>query len=290
MGLRLRFNLILTTVFVAGLAVTGYGSYDLLQRQAQAEVVHSAELMIEAANAIRGYTIDDIRPHLYEKLDTEFLPETIPAYAATEVLRRLSDAHRDYVYKEATLNPTIPRDRAVDWETDVINKFKRDAALKTYSGVRDTPDGKSLFIASPIKITNEACLTCHSTASVAPATMIARYGTANGFGWQLGEIVGAQIVSVPMSVAVTNANNAFVTFMLSLCGVFIILYIALNLMLSRMILKPIHDMAVAADAVSTGDFDIEEFTENRKDEVGQLGVSFNRMRRSLQQAMKMIDS
>jgi protein-histidine pros-kinase len=30
--------------------------------------------------------------------------------------------------------------------------------------------------------------------------MIAIYGTNNGFGWKENEIVGAQIVSVPMSV------------------------------------------------------------------------------------------
>lgn len=290
MGLRLRINLMLTSVFVVGLLVTGYGSYNLLQRQAQAEVVHSAELMIEAANAIRGYTIDDIRPHLYEKLETEFLPQIIPAYAATEVLRRFSDEHSDYVYKEATLNPTNPRDRAVDWEADVINKFKREATLKSYSGVRQTPDGSSLFIASPIKIANEACLTCHSLPSVAPATMIASYGSANGFGWKAGEIVGAQIVSVPMSVPIANANKVFTTLMLSFCGVFVTLYIVLNLMLSRLIIRPIRDMAVAAESVSTGNFDIEEFAENRTDEVGQLGRSFNRMRRSLKQAMRMIES
>jgi hypothetical protein len=48
-------------------------------------------------------------------------------------------------------------------------------------GERDTPMGKSLYLARPIR--NEAqCSTCHSTPSAAPRTLIARYGNDNGFG------------------------------------------------------------------------------------------------------------
>jgi len=32
----------------------------------------------------------------------------------------------DYSYKEATLNPTNPLNRATDWETDLVNEFKND--------------------------------------------------------------------------------------------------------------------------------------------------------------------
>ena len=77
--------------------------------------------------------------------------------------------------------------------------------------------------------------------------------------------------------------------MASLCGVFAVLYIVLNVMLSRIIIRPITDMARIADEVSVGNFEISEFAETRRDEVGRLGASFNRMRRSLEQAMGMID-
>ena len=288
MGLRFRFNLVLTVVFLAGLAVSGVFSHDLLQRQAREEVIRKADLMIETARAIRSYTVEQVRPNLEHHLSETFFPQTVPAYAATQTLDLLPDEYHEYVYREATLNPTNPRDRATDWEVDVVQEFKRRPDLKFLSGERATPSGRQLFIASPIKVTNEACLTCHSTANVAPESMIALYGDANGFGWEMNEIVGAQVVSVPMSVAVGNANQAFFTFMASLCGVFVVLYVVLNLMLSRMIVKPISEMSRAADEVSTGNFEIAEFPETQRDEIGRLGVSFNRMRRSLEQAMKMI--
>ena len=43
--------------------------------------------------------------------------------------------------------------------------------------------------------------------------MVEKYGPANGFGWQLGEVVGAQIVSVPMAVPLARAHQAWRVFM-----------------------------------------------------------------------------
>jgi HAMP domain-containing protein len=290
MSLRLRFNIVLTIVFALGLAVSGYLSYDLLQANARDEVVRNANLMIDAARAIRAYTVENVRPKLAPQLNEVFHPETVPALAATEVLSRLPREYKGYAFKEATLNPTNPHDRAADWEADIISTFARDADLKEMHGERDTPNGRALFIAQPIRITNEACLTCHSVPGNAPASMIKLYGDANGFGWKLKEVVGTQLVSVPMSIPQANADRAFLTFMASLCGVFVVLYIVLNVMLGRIIIRPITDMARIADEVSVGNFEISEFAENRSDEVGRLGASFNRMRRSLEQAMGMIGS
>lgn len=289
MGLRLRFNLILTAVFLPGLLIAGWVSHDLLQRNARDEVIRNAELMMAAARAIRGYTVDEVRPLIADQMSETFLPQSVPAYAAHQTIGALPDQYREFVYKEATLNPTNPRDRAADWEADLVQAFARDGNASSLSGVRNTPRGQALYIASPIRITNEGCLVCHSVPSVAPASMLTLYGDDNGFGWQFDEVVGAQVVSVPMSVAIERADRTFVTFMLSLCAIFLVSYVVLNVALTRLIVRPISDMARAADQVSTGDFSVPEFGERRKDEVGGLAVSFNRMRRSLEQAMRMIE-
>jgi nitrogen fixation/metabolism regulation signal transduction histidine kinase len=60
-------------------------------------------------------------------------------------------------------------------------------------------------------------------------------------------------------------------------------------MLNWMIVRPITDMARVADAVSVGDFDMAEFSERGTKEIATLGASYNRMRRSLQKAMRMIE-
>jgi HAMP domain-containing protein len=289
MGLRLKFNLVLLVVFLVGLGVSGYVSYGLLVRNARDEVTRNAGLMMETALAIRGYTVSQVRPHLEMQLMRVFLPQSVPAFAATETLNELRKKHSEYFYKEATLNPTNPRNRATDWEADLVNQFRNHPQLTEMIGERDTPAGRALYIARPIQIVNPACLTCHSTPDAAPATMIKLYGPANGFGWKVNEIVGAQVVSVPMSLPLRNAQNAFYTFMASLVAIFVVVFVALNVMLSWLIVRPIARMSHAADQVSTGHFEIAELPEAGKDEIALLGRAFNRMRRSLQKAMQMIE-
>lgn len=290
MGLRLKFNLVLVGVFSVGFLTTGFISYELLQKNARDEVVRNAGVIMETALAIRGYTIQQIKPHLELQLMRVFLPQSVPAYAATETINELRKKYPDYFYKEATLNPTNPRDRAVDWETDLVQLFRSRPDQKEIMGERDTPTGRSLYVARPIQVKQEGCLACHSTPGAAPIPMIKLYGEANGFGWKLNEIVGAQVVSVPMSLPIKNADRAFYTFMGSLFAVFAVVFIVLNLMLSLIIIKPISEMSRMADRVSTGDFGIPEFVEKGTDEIATLASSFNRMRRSLQKAMEMIES
>ena len=105
---------------------------------------------------------DQVKPLLETHMKYEFLPQTVPAYAATEQFNELRKKHPEYSYKEATLNPMNPRDRAADWESDIIQRFRNDAQAQEMVGERDTPMGKSLYLARPIR--NEAeCAACHST-------------------------------------------------------------------------------------------------------------------------------
>jgi methyl-accepting chemotaxis protein len=275
-------------VFLAGFAAAGLVSRELLQENARDEVIRDARLMLESASSMRTYTVDQIRPHLIKQMEEVFLPQSVPAYAATEAINTLRKKYAEYSYKEATLNPTNPRNRTADWEADVVNRFRNYPAEKEVVGERQSTNGRSLYIAKPIQITNAACLQCHSTAAAAPPTMIKIYGEANGFGWKQNEIVGAQMVTVPMDVPLKKAERAFTTFMASLAAVFAAVFVVLNIMLSWLIVRPIRRMSEAADKISTGDFGEPEFKDKGRDEVAVLGSSFNRMRRSLEKAMQMI--
>jgi HAMP domain-containing protein len=288
MGLRLKFNLVLLLVFALGLGVTGYISHDLLHKNARDEVLRSAGVMMEAALSMRGYTVGQVGPLLPYSED-KFHPQAVPAYAATEIMNQLRKKYADYSYKEAALNPTNPRNKAVEWETDIVNEFRNNPERAEVSGMRETPTGQSLFLARPFQIKNKACLACHTTAGEAPPAMVKLYGPNNGFGWKHNEVIGAQIVSVPMSLPIQNANRAFYTFMASLSAVFVVLFIILNVMMSALIVRPITRMSKAADEISTGNMEIAEFKESGGDEVALLAKSFNRMRRSLEKAIELIE-
>jgi protein-histidine pros-kinase len=288
MGVRLKFNLVLAVVFGLGLAVSGVLSRSILEANARDEVVRSADLMMGAAMAVRSYTNREITPQLELQLMRTFLPQSLPAFAATETFNALREQRPEYSYKEAVLNPTNPRNKALDWEADIISEFRNEPQRKEFRGSRETAIGKALYLARPIRAT-EGCLRCHSTPEVAPASMVKLYGPVNGFGWKDGETVGAQIVSVPMTVALARADQAFRTFMTSLVLVFLFAFAVLNVALSGLIIRPIVLMARSADQVSTGNFDVPEFSVTGRDEIAVLATSFNRLRRSLEKAMRLLE-
>lgn len=288
MSLLSRINIALAAVFVVAAIIAGYACRDILETNARREVFAQAGLMMDSALGIRDYTADEIVPLLSERIQSEFPPQSIPFYAATQNFVRLRERHPEYMYKEATLNPTNPRDRAADWEGDIIQRFRNDPHTQEVVGERDTPMGKSLYLARPIR--NEAsCALCHSTPSVAPRSLLARYGSDNGFGWQNSEIVGAQVVSVPFASATANADRAFRAFMISLIAVFAAVFLVVNGVLYLLVVRPVRQIARVADRLSLGDTPIEDFPKHGASEITSVSMSFNRMRKSLEKAMRLLE-
>ena len=290
MKLLVKFNLLFLLVMLLGLGVSSVVTRGLLQENAKEEVRNNARLLMEKALAVRAYTSGQVTKLLQTQMKYEFLPQSVPSYSATEVLGSLQAKYPDFAYKEATLNPTNPRDRAVGWEVDVVTRFRTSAELAEVIGERDTPNGPSLYVARPLRITNPACLECHSSVDAAPKTLVDRYGPANGFGWRLNEVVGAQGVSVPMSLPLERAERSFRVFMGAQLAVFVAVGIVLNLMIWLVIVRPVLRLSHLADRVSQGDLEAPDFEGKSRDEIGTLAASFSRMRASVVQAMKMLES
>jgi HAMP domain-containing protein len=285
-----KFTLLLSLVFILGILASSVALSSVLNRSAQAQLTTKALMLMETMNAVREYTSSQVGPELNDRLATEFLPETVPGYSAREVFEtfRGNPVYSDFFYKEATLNPTNLRDKADPFETTLVEQFRQQQSTNEMSGFRQTPAGGLYYIARPIQISKESCLECHSTPQAAPVSMIERYGPDNGFGWQMNEIVGAQMISVPAVKVKQQARQALVLIL----GIFIIVFalaiLLVNLWLKRWVVRPLNRMAMAAEAASMGDTEAE-FTVESQDEVGKLADAFNRMRLSLQMAMQRLD-
>jgi len=289
MSLRVKFNLTMLLAFVIGLAVAAAIFHRLALDQAKHEVLREASIMMAAALATRSYTAQEITPLLAEQSKLRFLPHTVPSWAAQTTLRKLEKQFPDYIYKEASMNPTNPADRATDWEADIIGELSRDPDLKEFVSTRESATGPTLSLSKPIRLENRACLTCHTSPKEAPSTLIDLYGSANGFGWKLGDVVAIQVVTLPLQVAIERAWKTFGLYMGVLGGIFLLMLLLLNLMLSAMIVRPVRKMSRIADVISTGDMNAPEIEPKGRDEIASLGTSFNRMRRSLENAMKLLE-
>jgi HAMP domain-containing protein len=291
MKLLTRFNVIFISVFGVGVVLAVWLAHGFLRSNARNEVMEQARLMMETTLATRSYTGRQIEPllHRLQTHDTMFLPQTVPAFSATQVFDYLHQRNPEYTYKEATLNPTNLVDRATDWEADVVNSFRNNDQQKELTGERDTPTGRSLYYARPLRVTDEAFLECHSIPSRAPASMIRQYGSNNGFGWKFNEIIGAQIVSVPESLPIQIADRALEKLILYFAGVAVAVLVVLDLLLIVTVVRPVSRLSAVADEISQGKLEVEDLPATGKDEISILAASFNRMRRSLVRAMKMLE-
>jgi len=288
MRLTTKINLAMVTTFALGMAASSWYAYHLTQDNALRQVTDQAEILLEHSVALRNYTVTEIRP-LTEKGDNkyeEFHPQTVPAYAATQVSNIFRKKRPEYSYKEAVFNPTNIRDNAAPWEENIINQFIDDPELNKIVGSRLVQRKKSLYIAHPIKITNPSCLECHSTPDRAPASMVAKYGDKNGFGWKLGEIIGTQMVIVPYTVPELIANQTFKSFITYTALIFLALFIMINIMLHLVVLKPVSIMTEAAEKLAAGDIKGAKVDIYSKDEIAVLGKSINKLRQILAKAVQ----
>jgi len=233
MSLKKKFNIWMGAILVIAVAGAGTIVYGELHRSTRAQAVETASLLMASAEATRIYTTEFIKPQLDKRLDIEFLPQSVPAFAATETVITLRKQFPEFTYKEATLNPTNPRDRASDWEADLVNSFRADWAQSQIVGERMQGSIPVLYVAKPIKVSSPSCLTCHSTPSAAPASMIRLYGEANGFGWKMDEIVGAQIVSVPLSASDEATRRTFTIVVSALVAIALLVLGVGNLLIGK---------------------------------------------------------
>jgi len=289
MKLLTKFNLILFVLFGIGGSVISLVAYHFLIDNARREVLQEAELMMASAMSVRDYTSADLKALLEQNPEHKkrFLPETVPAFGAINTFNRLRKQYPDYSYREATLNPTNPEDRAADWESDVIMDLRNHAGEKIVTGEREASTGTSLYLASPLTA-DLTCMECHSQPSVAPAAMIARYGSNNGFDWKPGSIVGAQIVSIPMSVPVRSAKKAFHLLLLYLVIGLVATIAALDAGLFFIVIRPLRLVSAAADRASKGEVDPAPIPVRGNDEIAGMTTSFNRMQVSLAKALKLL--
>ncbi|HEY3798862.1 MAG TPA: DUF3365 domain-containing protein [Caulobacteraceae bacterium] len=287
MGLRTKFNLILLVAVLVGLAVFAAVATPVLNGLARDEVLQDSRLVMETATGARDYTAAEIEPLLAPGMGPTFRPQAVSAYAAKKVLAGLHAKFPDYSYREAALNPTNLDDKATDWETDIIQDFRAHPQKQEAVLERQTPEGAALVLARPLSAA-PACLACHSAPTAAPASMIAIYGPRNGFGWQANEVIGAQIVSVPTSVPQARADHGRLLLLGAVAAVFALVFLLLNLLLGFTVIEPIDRMSQAAEAVSLGKMETPEYVRTGSDQIARLSSAINRLRRSLQEALRML--
>ena len=283
---------LLSAVFLSSLLVLLIGLNSLFTHYATSQIDHHASSMMGFMDAVRQYTNNHIDPIISPQNQTsdKFLPESIPSFSSQRVLAYLkaNGDYANYSYREAALNPTNPLDRADPLETQLIRAFRANADLTVLTGIRQAAGGSSHYVARPIRVSDQKCLACHSTHQAAPKSLVATYGSENGFSWKLGEVVGAQIVSVPIG-AIYKAKHDSLGLVGSLnLATYAVTSVVLLAFISRAIVRPMREISARAFEASIHPDRVEFSEKHRADEIGRIAQSIERMKQSLLIAMQML--
>jgi protein-histidine pros-kinase len=168
----------------------------------------------------------------------------------------------------------------------VVNMFRNTPTQREFIGEHEGPNGRLLYLARPIKAV-ESCLECHSAPNAAPTAMVNVYGGDNGFGWKLNEIVGAQIVSVPLSVPRALARRALARFTLWLAGFLLVTLALVNAALFVMVIRPLAGISAVANELGKGNLNVSPVLVTGRDEISALADSLNRIIRLIR-AIKLL--
>jgi len=296
LNLGAKFTLLLALVFLTGMVASWFALSEALQSKAEREVVSKAQILLKTMNSVRQYTSENINVHLRPLLDqrSQFISETVPGYSARRVFEyfRSGKDYEDFIYKEATLDPTNPLDKADSFEASLVEGFRRDPTLPEQTGFREIGGRNMFFTARPIRIRSASCLECHSVPSAAPASMIEAYGSSNGFGWNMGDVIGSQIVYVPAQAVFSAGQQSAVLVTGIFVAIFALAAIAITVFFRRAVVRPLGGLTAATQALSRGNPDSEppaSSPEKSKipetavhgDEIVQLAERFDFMTREV---------
>jgi signal transduction histidine kinase/DNA-binding response OmpR family regulator len=286
-----QFTLVLTLIFVGGIILSGVTLSRAMQYKAEDEIATNAEILAQAMNGVRKYTSDRIAPLLKDRLETAptFISEVVPAFSAREVFEnfRHQPEYRNFFYKEAALNPTNLKDKADRFEADLVEQFRKQPTLDKLSGYRTLGGAKLFFTARPLVVKQASCLQCHSTPALAPKSQIASFGSVNGYGWKLNDLVAAQTIYVPSDEVFARGQKYLGLSMGIFSSIFAIVVLLINRLLKWRVIQPIDRLteiarkmtAGAMTAAQVGEFDAPSITKvaRRADEPGQLARAFQHM-------------
>ncbi len=288
MGIRMRSILVMGILGFLAIGVLGFTSYRLSMNNALEEAKIKSDLVMNYAMASREFTRVAQSPLVRQLVEPDrFYPEIMSGFAtARGIYEQFEKTYPGYIFRQATLDPLHPSNKADAQEVQIIQNFIDNPDLKAIEG-RLTRNGEEMFYtATPFSVMNKNCLICHGDPADAPKDQIEIYGDTNGYWWEMDEIVAAFIVYVPVADAIASAKTMSLTLVLYGAGGIIVMLVVIGWFLNRDVVTPIVRLAERAEDFSLGENLDEPIDKNATGEVGVLAQSIERLRISLNKLMQ----
>lgn len=287
MGIRTRFVLIMGLLGALALGGIGVASYQFSVKSAMVEAKTKGDIIFSYILASDKFFTENQRPLLLELVEQDrFYPELMSSFNITrEIYENFSKKLPGYIFKQASLSPLQPSNKADKDEIAIINAFDKNQGLPKQEGYMKKGAEEYYYMATPVKVA-DSCLRCHGDPQDAPKDLVDAYGTESGYNWKSGEINSAFIVYIPVKQAMIAAMKNIVILFGIGAGCLLIALFGVWTFLNRSVVTPIVQLSNRTVDISLGK-NIEEGIEFKsKDEVGSLAQAIERLRISIVKMMR----
>lgn len=289
MGIRSKFIIIITVLSLLATIAIGYTSYMLSRQNALDEAKSKGEIIYNYIEASSSFFGKEQYPLIKDLVadDDIFIPELMSRFVVNrmeyEIFQKTLDG---YIFKQATLDPLWPDNKANAEEEKVIQYFSSHPNVKEKQGIMQRDGAQFFYTAKPIKVTKIFCLTCHGDPADAPADQRDIYGTENGYNWQMDSTVGTSIIYISISKALVDAKQSAMKIFSVGLGCLLVTIICIWIFLDRTVVGPIIHLSSSAKDISIGKNLCDSIHTDSNDEIGGLANSIDRMRISVNKLLK----
>ncbi len=287
MSIRVRFIVIIGVLSLVASIVLAYASYQFSLNNAMADAKRQGAIVFNMIHSSRMYFKKTQRPLVAELVEEDrFYPEIMSGFVMTRGVWEIFEKRfPGYKFKQATLDPLYPPNKADGDETKLIAEFDADKKVKNREGQMVKNGEQFYYFAKPILV-EDKCLRCHGTPDEAPKDQIEIYGTETGYDWRKGQVVSTAIVYVPMDAAVAAAKKSATNlFAMGAAGI-VLLMAVIWFFLSSGIVTPLARLEQKTRQISLGKELDEDIGVHSKDEIGDLAKAIDRLRISTAKLLK----
>ncbi|MHC1789874.1 c-type heme family protein [Solidesulfovibrio sp.] len=241
-----------------------------LRDQLVTDTERKASLVLSQVEAVQAYVREVLRPSMYELLPPDaFILEAMSTSFVTRKVMSDLNAHGDqFRYRRVALGARNPDYEADAFERAVMERFAADPQLTRLEEIT-ARGGEDVFVAArPVRF-DASCLRCHGDPAEAPRALLARYGDDRGFWRHAGELVGLDMVTVPVAGALGQIKGKTISFLSLFALGLAVFYLTLQVFFDRLVvvnLRRVTDVmrryfpkeAGEAPRITTDEGEIEE--------------------------------
>jgi protein-histidine pros-kinase len=249
---------------------------EVITRQAH----RRAQMVLSFGEACRAYARNKLSPAVSRVTKQMVFEANFATFVARGTFAELRHLLPGYSFREASLNPLNPKNRADAEEEKLIRQFQTQPGLKELSGFRRQGDDDEFFVARPI-VVQKVCLQCHDRPTRAPAELVRRYGNQSGFGWREGDVLSALMITVPaQDIHEEQAAMRWKVFgMFGLLTTVLIVFI--YVLFERLVHRRLRLSSAVMGQVAAQPTAAARIPDEARDEIGTMATAFNHMADSL---------